>query len=109
MPRAIFRGIARRCGNGLLVGGLVGFKRLKTFEFGNGVVISAGTYLHGRFEGHCRIGNRVWIGPQSYFDARELVIEDFVGWGHCSDCYETLGSRHKRWLDAHTRARASLI
>jgi hypothetical protein len=23
----------------------------------------------------------VWIGPQSYFDARHLIIEDYVGWG----------------------------
>jgi acetyltransferase-like isoleucine patch superfamily enzyme len=91
MRRAIFRAIARRCGNGLVVSSQVGFKHLETFEFGSGVFIGAGTYLQGRFDGKCKIGNRVWIGPQSYFDARELVIEDFVGWGPGA---KILGSQH---------------
>ena len=30
-------------------------------------------YLQGRFDGSCVIGDHVWIGPQSYFDARDLV------------------------------------
>ena len=92
MRRAIFRAITRRCGNGLLVSSQVGFKHLETFEFGSGVFIGAGTYLQGRFDGKCKIGDRVWIGPQSYFDARELVIEDFVGWGPGA---KILGSQHK--------------
>jgi acetyltransferase-like isoleucine patch superfamily enzyme len=33
----------------------------------------------------------VWIGPQSYFDARHLVIEDYVGWGPGA---KVLGSMH---------------
>jgi acetyltransferase-like isoleucine patch superfamily enzyme len=33
----------------------------------------------------------VWIGPQSHFDARELVIEDFVGWGPGA---KILGAQH---------------
>jgi acetyltransferase-like isoleucine patch superfamily enzyme len=33
----------------------------------------------------------VWIGPQSYFDARNLVIEDYVGWGPGA---RALGSSH---------------
>jgi len=91
MRRAIFRAIARRCGNGLVVSGQVGFKHLETFELGSGVFIGAGAYLQGRFDGQCKIGDRVWIGPQSYFDARELVIEDFVGWGPGA---KVLGSHH---------------
>ncbi len=91
MRRAIFRAVSLRCGHGLQVGGHVGFKHLETFEFGNGVFIGAGTYLQGRFDGSCTIGNRVWIGPQSYFDARDLVIEDFVGWGPGA---KVLGSEH---------------
>lgn len=91
MRRAIFRAIARRCGNGLVIGDQVGCKHLETFEFGHGVFIGAGTYLQGRSDGKCRIGDHVWIGPQSYFDARDLVIEDFVGWGPGA---KVLGSEH---------------
>jgi acetyltransferase-like isoleucine patch superfamily enzyme len=91
MRRAIFRAVARRCGDGLVVSGQVGFKHLETFEFGSGVFIGAGAYLQGRFEGKCKIGDHVWIGPQSYFDARALVIEDFVGWGPGA---KVLGSQH---------------
>jgi acetyltransferase-like isoleucine patch superfamily enzyme len=91
MRRVLFHAIARRCGNGLVVNGQVGFKHLETFEFGNGVFIGAGAYLQGRFDGRCKIGNQVWIGPQSYFDARDLVIEDFVGWGPGA---KVLGSQH---------------
>lgn len=89
--RAVVRAIARRCGDGLTVGAHVGFKHLETFEFGSGVFLGAGTYLQGRFDGRCKIGNHVWIGPQSYFDARDLVIEDFVGWGPGA---KVLGSQH---------------
>jgi acetyltransferase-like isoleucine patch superfamily enzyme len=89
--RAIFHAMGRRCGHGLTVGPNVGFKHLETFEFGNSVFIGAGAYLQGRFDGRCKIGNHVWIGPQSYFDARELVIEDFVGWGPGA---KVLGSEH---------------
>jgi len=91
MRRAIFRALARSCGSGLVVNGHVGFKHLETFQFGGGVFVGAGTYLQGRFDGKCRIGDRVWIGPQSYFDARDLVIEDFVGWGPGA---KILGSQH---------------
>ena len=91
MRRAIFRALARKCGDGLTVAGHVGFKHLNTFEFGNGVFIGTGAYLQGRFDGRCKIGNQVWIGPQSYFDARDLVIEDFVGWGPGA---KVLGSEH---------------
>jgi hypothetical protein len=33
----------------------------------------------------------VWIEPQSYFDARHLIIEDYVGWGPRA---KVLGSTH---------------
>jgi len=33
----------------------------------------------------------VWIGPQSYFDARNLVLEPHVGWGPGA---KVLGSVH---------------
>ncbi|MFZ0806160.1 MAG: acyltransferase [Candidatus Sulfotelmatobacter sp.] len=91
LRRAVIRAIARRCGYGLVVSGQVRFKHLETFELGNGIFIGPGTYLQGRFDGRCKIGDHVWIGPQSYFDARELVIEDFVGWGPGA---KILGSQH---------------
>jgi acetyltransferase-like isoleucine patch superfamily enzyme len=91
MRRAIWRAAARRLGHGVLIGPGVGFKHLETFDIGNGVFIGAQAYLQGRFDGHCVIGDHVWIGPQSYFDARDLVLEDYVGWGPGA---RVLGSEH---------------
>lgn len=91
MRRAIWRATARSIGDGLNVGPNVGFKHLDRFEIGQAVFIGAHTYLQGRFDGRCTIGNHVWIGPQSYFDARDLVIEDYVGWGPGA---KVLGSTH---------------
>jgi acetyltransferase-like isoleucine patch superfamily enzyme len=91
MRRVIWRAIARQFGHGIQIGGNVGFKHLETFEIGNKVFIGSQSYLQGRFDGKCVIGNYVWIGPQSYFDARELIIEDFVGWGPGA---KVLGSSH---------------
>ncbi len=91
MRRILFRALARRVGNGLHVGNGVGFKHLETFEFGDGVFIGAQAYLQGRFDGQCVIGNGVWLGPQSYFDARDLMLGDFVGWGPGA---KVLGSEH---------------
>jgi len=47
--------------------------------------------IQGRFDGICKIGSHVWIGPQAYFDARNLVLEDYVGWGPGA---RVLGSVH---------------
>lgn len=91
MRRAIWRAVARRVGDGLQVAPGVGFTHLETFEIGRGVFIGASSYLQGRFDGRCEIGDRVWIGPQSYFDARDLVIEECVGWGPGA---RVLGSAH---------------
>jgi acetyltransferase-like isoleucine patch superfamily enzyme len=91
MRRVSFRALARSVGSGLHVDSGVGFKHLETFELGDGVVIGAQAYLQGRFDGRCVIGNGVWIGPQAYFDARDLVLGDFVGWGPGA---KVLGSEH---------------
>jgi acetyltransferase-like isoleucine patch superfamily enzyme len=69
----------------------VGFKHLETMKFGNRVFIGAGAYIQGRFDGRCVIGDNVWIGPQAYFDARDLVLEEYVGWGPGA---KVLGSAH---------------
>jgi acetyltransferase-like isoleucine patch superfamily enzyme len=85
MRRAIWRAAARQVGSG------VGFKHLETFEIGDKVFIGAQAYIQGRFDGTTIIGNHVWIGPQAYMDARDLVLEDYVGWGPGA---KVLGSAH---------------
>ena len=91
MRRVIWRAIARQVGDGLQVGSGVCFRELETIEIGSGVFIGPQSQLQGWYRGTCRIGNHVWIGPQSYFDARDLVLEDYVGWGPGA---KVLGSEH---------------
>jgi acetyltransferase-like isoleucine patch superfamily enzyme len=91
MRRAVWRARARCFGNGVQIGSGVGFKHLETFEIGDGVFIGSQSFIQGRIHGTCVIGKKVWIGPQSYFDARNLVIEDYVGWGPGA---KVLGSGH---------------
>jgi acetyltransferase-like isoleucine patch superfamily enzyme len=91
MRAAIWMAAANRVGSGLRIGSGVGFLHLDTVEIGDDVFIGAQSYVQGRFDGMCAIGNHVWIGPQSYFDARNLVIEEYVGWGPGA---KVLGSTH---------------
>lgn len=91
MRAVVWHAAARRVGRGLQLGTGVGFKHLETFVIGEGVFIGAQSYIQGRFDGTLEIGNHVWIGPQSYFDARNLIIEDYVGWGPGA---RVLGSAH---------------
>ncbi len=91
MRRVIIKAVARRCGDGLIVGSQVGFKHLERIEIGNTCFIGAGAYIQGRFDGRCVIGDNVWIGPGAYFDARDLVLGDYVGWGPGA---KVLGSAH---------------
>jgi acetyltransferase-like isoleucine patch superfamily enzyme len=91
MRRAIWRALARKFGNDVRIGSGAGFRHLETFEIGDGVFIGAHAYIQGRFDGVTKIGNHVWIGPQTYFDARYLIIEDHVGWGPGA---KVLGSSH---------------
>jgi bifunctional N-acetylglucosamine-1-phosphate-uridyltransferase/glucosamine-1-phosphate-acetyltransferase GlmU-like protein len=69
----------------------VAVKNPETMELGDTVFIGSQTMIQGRFDGIRRIGNHVWIGPHSYFDARNLVLEDCVGWGSGA---KVLGSYH---------------
>jgi acetyltransferase-like isoleucine patch superfamily enzyme len=91
MRRILWLALARQCGNQLRVEAGVGFRHIETFEIGDGVFIGAQAYLQGRFDGRFKIGHHVWIGPQSYFDARDLVLGDYVGWGPGA---KVLGSTH---------------
>jgi acetyltransferase-like isoleucine patch superfamily enzyme len=91
MRRAVWRALARRFGHGVRIGRGAIAKHPETFEIGDGVVIGEQAFIQGRFDGRCVIGNYVWLGPQSYLDARDLVIEDYVGWGPGA---KVLGSQH---------------
>ena len=91
MRRAICRALARRFGNGVHIGCATTMKHPETFEIGDGVYIADQTFIQGRFDGRCVIGNHVWIGAQCFLDARDLVIGDYVGWGPGA---KVLGSTH---------------
>lgn len=91
MRRILVRALSKRAGSDLQVGPDVVLKHPETMEFGDCVFIGAQAMIQGRFDGTCRIGSHVWIGPQAYFDARALVLEDYVGWGPGA---KVLGSVH---------------
>jgi acetyltransferase-like isoleucine patch superfamily enzyme len=91
MRRATWRALARRFGNGVRIERGVLARHPETFEIGDGVVIGEQAFLQGRFDGRCVIGDRVWLGPLSFLDARDLVIEEAVGWGPGA---KVLGSQH---------------
>lgn len=91
MRRVTMRALCKSVGDDLQVAPGVVLKHPETMEFGHSVFIGAQTMIQGRFDGTCRIGNHVWIGPQAYFDARDLVLEDYVGWGPGA---KALGSTH---------------
>lgn len=91
MRRVIMRSLCKSVGSDLQVASSVVLKHPETMEFGDSVFIGSQTMIQGRFDGTCRIGNHVWIGPQAYFDARDLVLEDYVGWGPGA---KVLGSTH---------------
>jgi galactoside O-acetyltransferase len=91
LRKVLWAALTRRCGPGLQVEPGVGFKHPETFELGKDVFIGAGAFIQGRFDGICVIGDHVWIGPQAYLDARDLVLGDRVGWGPGA---KVLGSSH---------------
>lgn len=91
MRNVIWRAAANGCGAGLRVGSGAVFRHLHTVNLGNGVFIGAQANLQGRHDGICTIGDNVWIGPQSFLDARALVIEEHVGLG---PGVRLLGSTH---------------
>ena len=87
----IWAALAKQCGSGLHIEPNVNFKHLETFSIGNGVFIGGQSFIQGRYDGSCVIGDHVWIGPTSYLDARDLLLEDHVGWGPGA---KVLGSIH---------------
>jgi acetyltransferase-like isoleucine patch superfamily enzyme len=91
MRRVICRAMTRSFGHGVHIGRGVLWRHPETFDIGSGVFVGDQAILQGRFDGRCVIGDHVWIGPQSFFDARDLVLEDYVGWGPGA---RVLGSMH---------------
>lgn len=91
MRRTCIRVLAKSFGNGVTIGRNVSFAHPETIEIADRVFIGEQTILQCRFDGRCTIGTGVWIGPQSYFDARDLVIGEYVGWGPGA---KVLGSEH---------------
>ena len=91
MRRAIWRALVKRLGDGVTVGRQVVTRHPETFDIGRGVFIGDQVMIQGRVDGSCIIGEGAWIGPQSYFDARDLVIGECVGWGPGA---KVLGSEH---------------
>jgi acetyltransferase-like isoleucine patch superfamily enzyme len=91
MRRILVHAMARSCGDGLRVGRGVLFSHPETFTLGHGVFLGDGAVLQGRFDGSCSLGDRVWIGPQAFLDARDLIVEERVGWGPGA---RVLGSSH---------------
>jgi acetyltransferase-like isoleucine patch superfamily enzyme len=91
MRRIVLRAMCKQAGHGLQVGPNVVFKHPETMEFGDAVFIGAQAMIQGRYDGTCKIGSHVWIGPQAYLDARALELEDYVGWGPGA---KVLGSAH---------------
>jgi acetyltransferase-like isoleucine patch superfamily enzyme len=87
----LFRAMSQAAGQAMQIGPGVVVKHPESMVFGNGVFVGAQAMIQGRYDGTCRIGNHVWIGPQAYFDARNLVLEDYVGWGPGA---KVLGSSH---------------
>jgi acetyltransferase-like isoleucine patch superfamily enzyme len=91
MRRAAWRVLTRRFGHGVRIGRGALASHPETFEIGNGVFIGEHAFIQGRAGGRFVIGDHCWIGPQSYLDARDLVLEDYVGWGPGA---KALGSQH---------------
>ncbi|MBM3778570.1 MAG: N-acetyltransferase [Acidimicrobiia bacterium] len=91
LRRAAWRALARRFGHGVRIGRGALASHLETMDIGDGVFIGEHAIIQGRHDGHCTIGDHAWLGPQSFLDARNLVVEEYVGWGPGA---KVLGSEH---------------
>ncbi len=89
--RVVLRALCKAFGNGVRIGVGVLVLHPHTFEIGDAVFIGNQTYLQGRHDGRCVIGAHTWVGPQSYFDCRDMELGEYVGWGPGA---KVLGSEH---------------
>ena len=91
MRRAILRALVGALGDGAQIGRSVSIKHPHTFRIGAALYLGDQVVLQGRHDGRCTLGDRVWIGPQAFLDARDLVIGDCVGIGPGA---RVLGAQH---------------
>lgn len=91
MRRVLWRALAERLGDAAHIGRCVCVTHLDRFELGSGLFVGDQAILQGRHDSHCVIGDRVWIGPQAFIDARDLIIGNAVGIGPGA---RLLGSLH---------------
>ena len=89
--RILLRAMCLRIGSGVRVGLGVVVKHPHTFEIGDAVFLGDHVVLQGRHDGHCVIGSHSWLGPQAYFDCRDMELGEYVGWGPGA---KVLGSEH---------------
>ena len=89
--RVVLRALTKSFGHGVKIGVGVLVLHPHTFEIGDAVFIGNQSFLQGRHDGHCVIGAHTWIGPQAYFDCRDLELGEYVGWGPGA---KVLGSEH---------------
>jgi acetyltransferase-like isoleucine patch superfamily enzyme len=89
--RVLLRALCKSFGQGVRIGLGVLVLHPHTFEIGDAVFLGNQTFLQGRHDGRCAIGAHAWIGPQSYFDCRDLELGEYVGWGPGA---KVLGSDH---------------
>jgi acetyltransferase-like isoleucine patch superfamily enzyme len=89
--RVLLRALCKSFGHGVRVGLGVLVLHPQTFEIGDAVFIGNQTFLQGRHDGRAVIGAHTWVGPQSYFDCRDMELGEYVGWGPGA---KVLGSEH---------------
>ena len=89
--RVVLRAMCKSFGHGVKIGVGVLVLHPHSFEIADAVFIGNQTFLQGRHDGHCVIGAHTWIGPQSYFDCRDMELGEYVGWGPGA---KVLGSEH---------------
>jgi acetyltransferase-like isoleucine patch superfamily enzyme len=75
MRRVIWRALAAEFGDGVRIAPLAAFRHLEHVSIADGVFIGEGAMIQGHAKGRCVIGERVWIGPGAFLDARALVLE----------------------------------
>jgi acetyltransferase-like isoleucine patch superfamily enzyme len=81
MRRIIWRALARSFGDSIRIAPQAMFRHLECVSIASGVFIGEGALVQGHFRGDCRIGERAWIGPHAFLDARALELEEYAAIG----------------------------
>ncbi len=81
MRKVLLKSLCKQFGNSARVSTGFNFLHPETFSVGDGVFFGANVTIQGRYDGEFKVGNKVWIGPGCFFDARQLIIEDYAGIG----------------------------